>query len=346
MRLSWKQAVAAGAAWALVIGPSCGSDLEQPSEVTSLRILAVTADQPYVEPGEEVTLRMTYHDGLGPSPRPIQITWIAGCVAPPGFPYFGCYPQLAEQFAALGGSAPSGPLLQQEVAAPELSGAPDGVSFSAPVPKELGGKPGDTAPDTDSLVAYVFFTACAGTVRPEAPDSEAEFPLGCFDEHGGRVGPDGFVIGFTEIFVFAEDRPNENPGIGNITLDETPLADSPGEAPMVPPCEGANEAEGCGGKPSCGHQLEAMVADVAEDDPAGTATAGRPQREVVWVNYYADGGTLETSEELVSDADTGYRESHDTTWTPPETPGLVTIWAVAHDNRGGASVSRRYIRVE
>jgi hypothetical protein len=68
--------------------------------------------------------------------------------------------------------------------------------------------------------------------------------------------------------------------------------------------------------------------------------------EAVWVDYYADGGDLSGDAALVSDATSGYKDDHSVKWLPPSTPGLVSIWATLHDNRGGTTVGRRYVRVE
>ena len=49
---------------------------------------------------------------------------------------------------------------------------------------------------------------------------------------------------------------------------------------------------------------------------------------------------------LISSATTGYKNDRTATWAAPGEAGLVTLWAVVHDSRGGASVTRRYLRVE
>jgi hypothetical protein len=71
-----------------------------------------------------------------------------------------------------------------------------------------------------------------------------------------------------------------------------------------------------------------------------------PFREVVWVNYFADSGDIEDFTKLVSDAELGYLGEHETLWYAPPEPALVTVWAVARDQRGGQTVVRRFIRVQ
>jgi hypothetical protein len=87
-----------------------------------------------------------------------------------------------------------------------------------------------------------------------------------------------------------------------------------------------------------------MVGDVAENEAA--TPDGSALRETVWVDYFADGGSFDEDRRLVSDASAGYQDDHAVEWTPPAEPGLVNVWAVVHDARGGASVVRRQIHVE
>jgi len=84
----------------LALGIPCcsGSDLAPSSEVEGLRVLAVTADNPYPARGTPVTFRMTYADALGDAdgaPRKVEVAWIGGCVNPPvGVDeHLGCLPQ-------------------------------------------------------------------------------------------------------------------------------------------------------------------------------------------------------------------------------------------------------------
>src|SRR4029079_13330971 len=77
-------------------------------------------------------------------------------------------------------------------------------------------------------VAYVFFAACAGTIKPVPPDSTGRagsFPLGCFDAQDNRLGADSFVPGYTQIYSFEDGRTNDNPPVSGLTLDGKPIAD-------------------------------------------------------------------------------------------------------------------------
>jgi hypothetical protein len=69
-------------------------------------------------------------------------------------------------------------------------------------------------------------------------------------------------------------------------------------------------------------------------------------KEAIWIDYFADKGDIVGFRQLVNDPTTGYKPVHATTFTPPAEPGLVNLWAVVHDARGGSSVVRRVVRVE
>ncbi len=93
-------------------------------------------------------------------------------------------------------------------------------------------------------------------------------------------------------------------------------------------------------------ELRGLVDDTAEIDAESTDDEGNPLQEVVWIDYYADGGTFEDDRALVSDAKRGFQADQKTVWTPPVEPGPVQLWAVAHDNRGGMAVTSAMVMVE
>jgi hypothetical protein len=85
---------------------------------------------------------------------------------------------------------------------------------------------------------------------------------------------------------------------------------------------------------------------VAEVDPDAIGADGNPLHEAVWVDYFADGGDFHSDVRLVSDPVSGYVDDHESEWIPPAEKGLVTVWAVVHDSRGGVSTVQRIIDVE
>jgi hypothetical protein len=349
---------------ALMVGAPCcgGGDTSRPSQVQTLRIVSVTASEPYAEPGDTVTLRMTYADALGAAgdgdePRPIQVTWLGGCFNPIGGAFEACFPQIEGVLrkVASGMADPSG-LVKQEIVSPEQSGVADAVSFDLTVPEDVLAKKAQIAESgTPYATAYVFFIACAGTVRPAevTPEEGLGFPLACVDDKGKTLNADNFVVGYTQIYVFGDGRKNDNPQVRGITLDGAEIASGAENAPTVERCASAPNEEmnaGCG-QPAApteckSYKIAALVDDVAEADVESSVAEKRPIREAIWVDYFADGGAFDGAKKLVSDTEMGYRPEHGTTWTPPSKAGLVTLWTVVHDARGGASVAQRVVRVE
>lgn len=368
--------LAALATLALGIPCCAGSDLAPSSEVAGLRVLAVTADKPYAappstrdgeeEPGEDVTFEMTYADGLDSTggPRAVEITWLGGCVNPPvGVDeHIGCLPQLAGALAQLaGGAAADGGeneegadsprLFDRDIMTAEQSGEVGKARFTMDLRDDIleGAQPTETG--SVYSTAYVLFTVCAGQTRVATAAAEAGFPLECVGKDGTVLGPDSFVVGYTQVYVFRDRRTNANPRIDGLTLK---LGDT--EVTTVPRCVRPEvQAQGCGqtepadpADDECTtYEIEALVQpDAAEEDVEAAGLGGPPAREAIWVDYYTDGGGFDGARRLVSDTMTGSRGGHGTTWTPPAEAGRVSLWAVVHDTRGGASVVRREVQVE
>lgn len=338
----------------LAVGVSCGDELDQPSLIETLRVIAVTADTTYPRPDEPVTVRLTYADGLGAAPRPVEVTWIAGCVDPPSGSYDGCFSEVLAAWQATGGEGDyRGYRFERQLVDPEWNGVPDAVPFTTSVPF------GKLAPEAAAATAYVFFMVCAGRLQaatPEALRDGAAFPLVCVDAEGQELGADSFVPGFAELFVYRDGRTNDNPPVEGLLVGSVPTDSNPDAAPVVASCperedEGCNPGFGPGQNaqqqaPCATYPIRALVPDVAEVVPGELDADGAPLRETVWVNYYVDAGELDRNDALVSDAAEGYRDSFDVSWTPPAEPGLVTLWAVGHDSRGGASIRRGVVRVQ
>jgi hypothetical protein len=327
---------------ALAIVSSCAPDFDPPSKVAGLRILAAIG-------------RL---QGAGVRPRRLQILWVAGCVDPQGDQYFLCFRQLIDLLGPVvqGGKLPPSDLAILTTASPEKDGDAGAHTFSFTVPDDIVSR--RPAPDEGPHygIEYIFFAACAGRLAP-APfaiygSKVPEFPVRCLDAQGNPQGPESFVPGYTQIYSFADHRRNLSPPIESLMLDGKPLPSEASMAPVVPTC-GVGEKErrqrGCAG-PSIGdscteHNLNAVVPDAAEVLEGADEKGGR-LREVVWVSYFADRGDVSTSIKLVSDARRGYQPEHDTIWVAPEKPGLISIWAVVRDQRGGQSVKRGFVRVQ
>jgi hypothetical protein len=305
----------------------------------------------YADPGDEVLLSLTAEDALLEDDRPLQIRWLAGCFNPPGDQYFNCYEPLAELFGNLDPAAIAAGDLPDEIGiTAEFSlKIPEDILTSRPVPV--------TGPHYG--IGYVFFAVCAGELRivpPEGTSTAGSFPLGCFDiDSGKRLGADSFVPGYTQIYVFADGRDNQNPRITGLTLDEVEIApETAAESTTAKVCPVTEEERRVGGcaqtdvKSECTlYDISVTVpADVAEVDPDANGPDGEQLREAVWVDYYIDGGDLDSSVKLLSDATSGYNDDHAVEWIPPSTPGRYNVWAVVHDARGGSTMVTRAINVQ
>ncbi|WP_437593500.1 hypothetical protein [Sorangium sp. So ce1000] len=288
-----------------------------------------------------------------------------------------------------GGQGAQTALFKQQEVDPALSGKPNAVSFTWTLPSDILRRKdaGTTATGTKYSSAYVLFTVCAGKTRPTPALSAAleaaleavlaggdpsaaladsladgladglEFPLECVDENGKVLGPDSFVVGYTQAYVFqdTDQRPNTNPPINGFTLKLDDKDVAPGEdgLPVVEACvRPEKKAQGCGpADPEADgcttYDIDVIVPpDAADDDVEATGLGGPPAREAIWVDYYTDGGEFDGARRLVSDTTTGPRERHGTTWIPPSEPGRVSLWAVVHDTRGGASVTQVEVLVK
>ncbi len=339
-----------------IVGSGCGGGFDPISQVSTLRVLAVQADKPYGLAGEPVTFRMTVHDGyVNPDdptagPRPVQITWIGGCYNPPGDAYYGCYEQFQELFAEIAqGNIPQNAQLLQGIGFD---------TFQLDIPSDIVSSRPKPPSGPHYGIAYVFFTACAGRVGPvedEGTGSAGSFPLGCFDDNGNRLGTESFVPGYTQVYVYEDGRQNQNPVAAGLTLDDEVIEETTTDFPEIDACPVSQDDRR--GPPSCGKEdpyktctaytIDVKVDDtIAELDGDSKDAEGNPLREVVWVDYFADKGTLDADVRLVNDATTGLTDEHSARYIAPPESGDVIIWAVLHDNRGGSTAIRRFLHVK
>jgi hypothetical protein len=357
-----------GAALATISAPAfasgCAAGFAPQSLVNGLRVLAVEADRPYAKPGDKVTFQMTYHDGFvnpddpGAS-RQVSVLWLGGCFDPPGDAYYACYASIQNQLGSLFSSSFDPETDLPALLASGLIGI--GNQFSITLPEDIVSrrpKPAGNAPHYG--IAYVFFLACAGEIRPVPPEGDSEagsFPIGCFvPGTKQRLGADSFVPGYTQVYAFADGRSNQNPAIEGLTLDDKAIPE--GEIPVVGRC-GISQDDRLG-PPGCGrpdpfeecksHTIDIILPKddglVAEIDPDAKQPDGSPLRESVWVDYFTEKGTFKADIKLVADSVEGVQNTHDVEWIAPPDPGPVRIWAVIHDARGGQRVVTRDLRVK
>lgn len=327
----------------------CGVNFDPISKIEGLRVLAVVASEPYAQPGDDVTFKMSYEDinpddPSGP-PRKIQITWIGGCFDPDGDQYYNCYSSLEDLFASVKSGDTSN--LQYFATGTGLE------TFKMKVPSDIITR--RTKPSTGPWygTAYVFFAACAGELKPvpqEGSGAAGSFPLGCFDAQGNQLGADSFVPGYTEIFSFEDGRTNNNPSITSVTVNGTETSEK--SEIVVPVCgideETRKQNPGCSRSDPFQTCPEATIdvkvpSNVADYDPESLDANGNEQLEAVWVDYYVDNGDLSNDVKLVVDPTTGETSDHTVGYIGMPQPGTANLWVVLHDARGGAAIAHRKI---
>jgi hypothetical protein len=309
------RAVAAVAALACACG---GQSFDPGSVVESVRILATQADKPFAMPGETVTLRMLAADGRADRSTPMALSWLPQvCENPPHDLYYACYPTFARQFA------PGEDLTSRLVSGASWSFTmpPDAVTAHVPVPGQTQGY---------GLV-FAFAIACAGHVEyvPPPPGSPATNPFGCFDGAHRALGADDFVFAVTRVYAYASLR-NANPVIDHLTFGGAPVDPMAGIG--VAHCTASSESR-CSTT-----DLDTAVPDSSwELDPGDVDASGNVSHETLWVDYYLTAGRVKTDSVLLFDAHGGRVSSSADPFDAPLSAGDQTLWAVVHDNRGGAS---------
>jgi hypothetical protein len=361
----------------------CGPSFDPPTEIKTLRILGVQKDKPYALPGDDVNLSILWYDGSAAGsadpPRRVQIQWLGGCLNPPADSYEGCFAQYAaaisDPVAALnnGFSTGRGTDFSVHIPTDEEAGSRGPVLHPSQDPKlPLYG------------LSYVFFSACAGEIVPKPDDSS--FPLRCVDANGADLGPDDFVLGYSAIYFFAlksDGTPylNANPVINSLVFGPNDVKDvtcfdqpdADGGTRGRQDCFGSCNDDGCVNPteptdvdctaepslcvPSCKDDGDPKTCPATnlrldidpktfEQDEVTNAAYGDHYGEQMWIDYYATRGDFHSATKLLNDATTGYNSQHGTQYYAPSSPGLVRLWVVVHDNRGGVNWVGTTLKIE
>ncbi len=330
--------------------------------IDGLTVVAVEVDPPTANPGQTVSLDLTYVDpkrvlgsvaeadaGMSPADEtPIQVAWFGGCHNPPRESATGCLPLLGEAAAAgvelLSGADP------EEVDPELVSQLGFGTHFEMQIP-EGSVAARQRRPDLVPFgLSYAFFAVCRGELSL-LPEARERLPVGCLDGDGNEVDESDFVIGFSTVFVFDEIE-SERPKVTGAKLagERVEVASCSMEAdcselgdelaytcvksrcvPKVSPCRG--DCSPVSFAPLVGE-------DASELDPATVSIGDTPKHEMVWVKYYAF-GRLDRLESLIIDRDGAMRDGFAAEWTPPPRDGIVVpLFAVVQDSRGGTTPVR------
>lgn len=330
----------------------CDEPADRPSEIQSLRVLAVRSEQPFPKPGSEPLLEMLLEDRGAAAvlpdggKRPVQVLWLAPCVNPPGDLFYACYPALQQAAMMIGddglrtGALPSG-------APAGLAGF--GLSFSPAIPPNvITSHPRGEGVVHPFGVVYVFFAACAGELRslPSA-DVRYELPIGCFRPGTDQaLGQADFEFGFYPLYVY-DDVSNANPPV--VRVDFVKAAggacgsDGSCEAgtacgkeglclPVVPACREPDEDD-------CPSHAINPVLGPSPAEKAVTARLGDDAPlETVWVDYYATAGSFDKDARVIHDVESGYADEYYGAWRANAPVGTeVRLYAVVRDNRDGVT---------
>lgn len=296
----------------LVAGVGCGR-LAGADEVNSVRVLAISADQPYAAPGATVTMQALIVDGRADRAPPMTVAWIpSACVDPKNDLYYACYPGFDRY--------PTGTDLSSSLAM--------GPTFSFTLPDDLITA---HAGDASFGVAYAFVIACAGHIERLAGSSTASanaLPFGCFDDAGTALDPSDYELAFAPVYAFADGRTNASPVIDHLELAGAPV--DPVAGITAPRCADASHC------PTLA--VDTILTPASwELDPADHDENGAELHEELSVDYFTTGGQFDRPDERLYDPRVGALHNTDDKLTAPTTSGDYQLWAVAHDNRGGTS---------
>ncbi len=342
---------------ALGSGTSCApSGFADPTQITTVRILASSADQPYAAPGADVNLQVLAYDGRTSKPEPMQIYWLPlVCENPTDDAYYACFAQIESggkgDAGAASGDAGSG--MGSFLGAGGALNLPTGPSYTFRMPSDAvtshAPSKGTSAPYG---LAIVFNIACAGHLElvPIDPSNQnpQTVPIGCFDSSGNQLGADDWVFGFTRVYAY-DTLTDHNPVVSYVDIGGKHLAVTPQPgAPQIYTTPACDSPTGCLTMPHCtgdGSTCQVPFGPVVpmsswEVNPEQKDVNGNPLHEEIWVDFYATFGNLGDEARLLWDSTTGLvgpPSATDSLFQAPSTPGTGTIWMVVHDDRGGAS---------
>jgi len=347
-------AVAAAALVALLVGAlvACTAQgFDAQHKVDSVRLFAVRADKPYARPGETVTLEVLLTDQRRDKPRALKLYWIPiVCLNPRDDLYYLCFAPQPD-----GGSPggprfiPAGPLADAGAGrdgGADAGGLPTNPLGSIPTGVDLGpflpqGNTFSFTMPADAIIpregidpyglAIVFNIACAGKVvivDRDPAGGPQQVPIQCQDEDGNQLPPSDYVIGISRVYSYAT-RVNTNPVVQRVVVDDKDV--DPQAGITVERCTTPRRAD-------CqDHKIDVKVAESSWEENPNDVAGSLQQREQIWATYYTNQGEFTDDARLLFDTRKGRVSESDNTYRAPADPAEGTIWAVVHDNRGGAS---------
>ena len=286
----------------------CALDFDEVHQVESLRVLAVQAEPPEIAPGEGTSVSVLWADPKG-NGREVDFVWwvCAGFV-------FGADLESCEMI----------------VPPQKISSAEGGDRLDIPVtPEDIL----DTIDMPDGM-GYLNITfiglMCADGKLPS--EEKLANPKGY--EHIDDICKGGEAVSFFRTLLLSESEdPQENPGIERVMFKGEPL--TPLEEEGEPPVLKCKEKEDC----NLDVSLKLFMTEGSEQTYE-VVEFGKVKevKETLFVSWYVTGGGFEDGyRSMVDDEKYDTPEGPFETVWQPEAPGTYTLYAVAHDVRGGAS---------
>ena len=293
-----------------------GAVFDSSTTVNSVRILTTRATQSSPAPGDTTVLDMLAVDGRADRTRPMHVYWFPDpCVDPADDGYFACYPAMRQKY-------PIGVDITSE-----LSPSP---TFTLPIPVDVIERHTGTRGISPYGQVIVFSMACTGHVEALPATNQPEaLPFGCFDDEHQALGPDEYAFAYTTIFAYS-DQKNTNPTINGLTYRGQAIDLDAGIT--VDHCT-TTKLDDC---PT--EAVQSIVPDSdQETNPRNVSLSGDVLKEQIYVEYFVSAGKLDNAAEVLFDPRNGRLAKTENKLFPPQQPGEYQLWAVVHDDRGGAS---------
>ncbi|MDD5308248.1 MAG: hypothetical protein PHU25_13075 [Deltaproteobacteria bacterium] len=280
----------------------CGEDMESVNQVSKFRVLAVQADPPEIKPGEGTRLTVLWADPKGEG-REVSFVWIT-CLG-----YLSASADLASSCE---------PFSMPQMKTAEEGGDVYLIPFTPPdaLAKML---PGETRLEVTATVL-----GCAGGTLPSLDDLMDAKNAPALDEM--CAGGESFTA-FKTFVISDSDAPNTNPEIDKLYFDSKLLLPVEEDGVGVFKC---TASDGC--------RSDIAVKLYFTEDSFQTyekTTFGKTEvvDEANYVSWFVSGGEMGRDRSGTSEPPGPYEVK----WLPPLDGGKYTLWAVAHDVRGGVS---------
>ncbi|MCP4674968.1 MAG: hypothetical protein GY854_05575 [Deltaproteobacteria bacterium] len=302
---------------------ACGEEMEAISQITKFRVMGVQADPPEIRPGQGTTLRVLFADPKGAG-RDVTIMWLtcAGSFSPSADLAEGeCEPIWMPGFgtAAEGADAYEIPFTSEDI----LDELPE---------------------DEEYLSVTTIVVLCAGGELPGLDDMEVNGEIESFDDLC-RDG-DGLVA-VKSFRISNSTNPNKNPVIDKVVFNESQMPSGGDTDPLDAGIQDAGTPEPKGmdagpGSFGCTEAKDCMDGATIQAYLTQTSFQNYDKKEFgetitteedPYISWFVTGGKFTDDRSRTSEPPGPFEVD----WRPPREGGQVTLWAVAHDMRGGIS---------